>query len=188
VNHPKNPHPLLSKHTFSEGSLDEWASPPDNMGAIELAVDEEAPDFEAWNSEGEKIILSEILGSGRGVILYFYPRDNTPGCTTQACDFRDNYGQLKRNGWKVFGVSTDSAKSHKRFIEKNSLPFELIVDEDSALHSLYGTWREKNMYGKTYMGTLRSTFIIGSNGKLEWVKYGARAKGHVEELANFLKV
>ena len=158
------------------------------MNVIELTVDDDAPDFEACNSDGEKIILSEILGSGSGVILYFYPRDNTPGCTTQACDFRDNYGQFKENGWKVFGVSTDSAKSHKRFIEKNSLPFELIVDEDSSLHSQYGTWREKNMYGKTYMGTLRSTFIIGSDGKLEWVKYGARAKGHVEELANFLKV
>ena len=150
------------------------------MAAVELVVGGQAPDFEAEVTDGKKIKLSEILSSGEGVILYFYPRDSTPGCTTQACDFRDNFGTLKEGGWRVIGVSTDSAKSHLKFTEKNELPFELVVDEDAALHEAYGTWREKNMYGKTYMGTLRSTFVIGQNGTLEWVGYGGRAKGHVD--------
>ena len=158
------------------------------MAAVELVVGGQAPDFEAEVTDGKKIKLSEILSSGEGVILYFYPRDSTPGCTTQACDFRDNFGTLKEGGWRVIGVSTDSAKSHLKFTEKNELPFELVVDEDAALHEAYGTWREKNMYGKTYMGTLRSTFVIGQNGTLEWVGYGVRAKGHVEILIEELQV
>ena len=158
------------------------------MAAVELVVGGQAPDFEAEVTDGKKIKLSEILSSGEGVILYFYPRDSTPGCTTQACDFRDNFGTLKEGGWRVIGVSTDSAKSHLKFTEKNELPFELVVDEDAALHEAYGTWREKNMYGKTYMGTLRSTFVIGQNGTLEWVGYGVRAKGHVESLIDELQV
>ena len=158
------------------------------MAAVELVVGGQAPDFEAEVTDGKKIKLSEILSSGEGVILYFYPRDSTPGCTTQACDFRDNFGTLKEGGWRVIGVSTDSAKSHLKFTEKNELPFELVVDEDASLHEAYGTWREKNMYGKTYMGTLRSTFVIGQNGTLEWVGYGVRAKGHVESLIEELQV
>ena len=158
------------------------------MAAVELVVGGQAPDFEAEVTDGKKIKLSEILSSGEGVILYFYPRDSTPGCTTQACDFRDNFGTLKEGGWRVIGVSTDSAKSHLKFTEKNELPFELVVDEDAAVHEAYGTWREKNMYGKTYMGTLRSTFVIGQNGTLEWVGYGVRAKGHVESLIEELQV
>ena len=158
------------------------------MAAVELVVGGQAPDFEAEVTDGKKIKLSEILSSGEGVILYFYPRDSTPGCTTQACDFRDNFGTLKEGGWRVIGVSTDSAKSHLKFTEKNELPFGLVVDEDAALHEAYGTWREKNMYGKTYMGTLRSTFVIGQNGTLEWVGYGVRAKGHVESLIEELQV
>ena len=158
------------------------------MAAVELVVGGQAPDFEAEVTDGKKIKLSEILSSGEGVILYFYPRDSTPGCTTQACDFRDNFGTLKEGGWRVIGVSTDSAKSHLKFTEKNELPFELVVDEDAALHEAYGTWREKNMYGKTYMGTLRSTFAIGQSGTLEWVGYGVRAKGHVESLIEELQV
>ena len=122
------------------------------------------------------------------MILYFYPRDSTPGCTTQACDFRDSFDRLKEGGWRVIGVSTDSAKSHQKFTEKNDLPFELVVDEEAPLHESYGTWREKKMYGKTYMGTLRSTFAIGQDGTLEWVGYGVRAKGHVDGLIEALKV
>ena len=158
------------------------------MAAVELVVGGQAPDFEAEVTDGKKIKLSEILSSGEGVILYFYPRDSTPGCTTQACDFRDNFGTLKEGGWRVIGVSTDSAKSHLKFTEKNELPFELVVDEDASLHEAYGTWREKNMYGKTYMGTLSSTFLNGQNGTLEWVGYGVRAKGHVESLIEELQV
>ena len=155
---------------------------------VELAVGENAPNFEATVTDGNTIGLSEMLSSGDGVILYFYPRDNTSGCTVQACDFRDNFGRFNESGWKVIGVSTDSAKSHQKFTDKNDLPFELIVDEDASLHEAYGTWREKSMYGKTYMGTLRSTFAIGVDGKIAWVGYGVKTKGHVDSLIEELKV
>tara|TARA_A100000164_G_C21619873_1_gene636055 strand:+ start:232 stop:711 length:480 start_codon:yes stop_codon:yes gene_type:complete len=158
------------------------------MADVELAVGDDAPEFEAEISDGSTVTLSELLSSGQKIILYFYPRDNTPGCTTQACDFRDNFGRLEGGGWTVIGVSTDSAKSHNKFIQKHELPFELIVDQDAVLHEKFGTWREKSMYGKTYMGTLRSTFAIGSDGKIEWVGYGVKTKGHVDSLIDALKV
>lgn len=158
------------------------------MALTELAAGDAAPDFEARITDGTTIRLSDILASGEGVILYFYPRDNTPGCTTQACDFRDSFGRFSGSGWRVIGVSTDSAESHQKFIDKHDLPFELIVDGGADLHEAYGTWREKSMYGKTYMGTLRSTFAISSDGTLEWVEYGVRAKGHVDGLVESLGV
>ena len=155
---------------------------------MELSAGDAAPEFEASVTDGSSIRLSEMLSSGDGVILYFYPRDNTSGCTVQACDFRDSFGRFTDSEWRVIGVSTDSAQSHQKFIDKNSLPFELIVDENFSLHEAYGTWREKNMYGKTYMGTLRSTFVIGSNGILRWVRYKVSPKGHVDELLSDLGV
>ena len=155
---------------------------------MELNVGDAAPEFEATVTDGSSIRLSEVLSSGDGVILYFYPRDNTSGCTVQACDFRDNFGRFTNSGWRVIGVSTDSAQSHQKFIDKNSLPFELVVDDDFSLHEAYGTWREKSMYGKTYMGALRSTFVIDSNGTLRWVRYKVSPKGHVEELLSELGV
>ena len=156
--------------------------------AAELSVGDSAPEFEASVTDGSIIRLSEMLSSGDGVILYFYPRDNTSGCTVQACDFRDSFGRFTDSGWRVIGISTDSAQSHQKFIDKNSLPFELVVDENFALHEAYGTWREKNMYGKMYMGTLRSTFVIDSNGILRWVRYKVSPKGHVDELLSDLGV
>ena len=158
------------------------------MATVELAVGDKAPDFEVEVTDGSKISLSEILSSGGKAILYFYPRDSTPGCTTQACDFRDSFGRFGGSGWRVIGVSTDSAKSHQKFIDKHELPFDLVLDEEAALHEKYGTWREKNMYGKTYMGTLRSTFAIETDGTIAWAGYGVRAKGHVEALIETLKV
>ena len=154
----------------------------------ELQVGDKAPDFTAIVTDGTEITLSEILASGKGIILYFYPRDNTSGCTVQACDFRDSFARLSGSGWRVIGVSTDSASSHQKFIDKNDLPFELIVDEDATLHETYDTWREKSMYGKTYMGTLRSTFVISPDGSLKWVKYKVSPKGHVEQLLSDLEV
>ena len=155
---------------------------------MELSVGDAAPEFEATVTDGSSIRLSEVLSSGDGVILYFYPRDNTSGCTVQACVFRDSFGRFTNSGWRVIGVSTDSAQSHQKFIDKNSLPFELVVDDDFSLHEAYGTWREKSMYGKTYMGALRSTFVIDSNGTLRWVRYKVSPKGHVEELLSELGV
>ncbi len=155
---------------------------------MELSVGDTAPEFEVTVTDGSIVRLSEMLDSGDGVILYFYPRDNTSGCTVQACDFRDSFGRFTDSGWRVIGVSTDSAQSHQKFIDKNSLPFELVVDEDFSLHEAYGTWREKNMYGKAYMGTLRSTFVIDSNGILRWVRYKVSPKGHVAELLSDMGV
>ena len=159
-----------------------------NSEPISLEVGEMAPDFEAELTNGEKIILSNILSSGEKVILYFYPKDSTPGCTVQACDFRDNFSKLQSAGFRVLGVSKDSSKSHQKFIDTHELPFELIVDSDTELHQLYGVWREKMNYGKTYMGVSRSTFVIDIDSKLISVGYNVRASGHVDRLVKELGI
>ena len=115
-------------------------------------------------------------------------RDSTPGCTVQACDFRDNFSKLQSAGFRVLGVSKDSSKSHQKFIDTHELPFELIVDSDTELHQLYGVWREKMNYGKTYMGVSRSTFVIDIDSKLIFVGYNVRASGHVDRLVKELGI
>ena len=159
-----------------------------NSETISLEVGEMAPDFEAELTNGDKVILSNILSSGEKVILYFYPKDSTPGCTVQACDFRDNFSKLQSAGFRVLGVSKDSSKSHQKFIDTHELPFELIVDSDTELHQLYGVWREKMNYGKTYMGVSRSTFVIDIDSKLISVGYNVRASGHVDRLVKELGI
>ena len=155
---------------------------------VNFEVGQNAPDFEAELTDGTRIRLSEILEGGEEVILYFYPEDSTPGCTKQACDFRDNFHRLKAVGHRVIGVSKDSPNSHSNFINKHILNFEFIVDQDIELHNLYGVWREKMNYGKTYLGVSRSTFVIGLDGNFEFVGYNVRATGHVERLMNELGV
>ena len=159
-----------------------------NSEPISLEVGEMAPDFEAELTNGDKVILSNILSSGEKVILYFYPKDSTPGCTVQACDFRDNFSKLQSAGFRVLGVSKDSSKSHQKFIDTHELPFDLIVDSDTKLHQLYGVWREKMNYGKTYMGVSRSTFVIDIDSKLISVGYNVRASGHVDRLVKELGI
>ena len=159
-----------------------------NSEPISLEVGKMAPDFEAELTNGDKVILSNILSSGDKVILYFYPKDSTPGCTVQACDFRDNFSKLQSAGFRVLGVSKDSSKSHQKFIDTHELPFELIVDSDTELHQLYGVWREKMNYGKTYMGVSRSTFVIDIDSKLISVGYNVRASGHVDRLVKELGI
>ena len=129
---------------------------------IELTEGLKAPDFQAKDQNGKNISLSDF--SGKDVILYFYPKDDTPGCTAEACSFRDNYQSLLKEGFEVLGVSTDDEKSHQKFITKYSLPFSLIADTDKKIVEAYGVWVEKNMYGKKYMGVARKTFIIDKNG------------------------
>ncbi|MBK00725.1 MAG: thioredoxin-dependent thiol peroxidase [Euryarchaeota archaeon] len=148
----------------------------------ELQIGDVAPEFTAFDSEGNSISLKELTSEGKYVILYFYPKDSTPGCTIQACDFRDSMETLKSNNVVVLGVSKDSEKSHQNFIKKQSLNFPLLLDEDLHIHNKYGVWKEKSMYGKTYMGTARSTFVIGPDGMLKFVNYKVKAKGHVETL------
>lgn len=132
-----------------------------------LEAGNKAPDFSARNQNGETIHLSDF--KGKKVILYFYPKDNTPGCTTEACNFRDNYQSLKKEGFEILGVSIDTESSHQKFTTKHELPFQLLVDEDKSLVEKYGVWVEKNMYGKKYMGTARTTFIIDEKGNIEHI-------------------
>ena len=124
-----------------------------------------APDFSTKDENGNTVKLSSL--KGKKVVLYFYPRDMTPGCTAEACSLRDNYKALLKAGYEVFGVSTDDEKSHRKFIEKEKLPFRLLADTDKKLHEAYGTWIEKSMYGRKYMGTARVTFIIDEKGVIE---------------------
>jgi len=154
--------------------------------AITLENGDKSPHFDALDSKGERHNLSEILDSGQKVILYFYPRDSTPGCTVQACDFRDDMARLASHGFKVFGVSKDSVKSHEKFIDKQELNFPLLMDEDGSIHEAFGTWRMKKNYGKEYMGCARSTFVIGEDGNLIFARYNVKAKGHVSMLTREL--
>ena len=147
---------------------------------MSLKVGDKAPEFSSFNQNGENISLKDF--SGKNIILYFYPRDNTPGCTAQACNLRDNYKQLQENGYIVLGVSSDSVKSHDKFIKKHDLPFDLIADEDKSIHKLYGTWIEKKMYGKVYMGTARWTFIIDENGVIKEIIEKVKTKEHTQQI------
>jgi peroxiredoxin Q/BCP len=139
----------------------------------ELKVGDQAPDFETVNEAGEKVSLKELRG--KRVVLYFYPKDNTSGCTAQACAFRDSYPQIESANAVVLGVSPDSAKSHQNFKTKFELPFPLLIDQDHAIAEKYDVWREKSMYGRKYMGILRSHFVIDEQGKLADVQYNVKA-------------
>ena len=133
------------------------------MGA-ELKIGDTAPDFEAVTDTGDKVKLSSYRG--KRVILYFYPKDDTPGCTTQACGFRENYPVIEEKNGVVLGVSPDGVSSHQKFKTKFDLPFTLLVDEDHHISDMYGTWGEKSKYGKTYMGVIRSHYVIDEGGKI----------------------
>jgi len=147
---------------------------------MELKVGDKAPEFEAKIQNGETIKLSDYRG--KKVIIYFYPKDNTPGCTAQSCNLRDNYDDLQAKGYVVLGVSGDSEKSHVKFIEKQSLPFDLIADVEKEVHNLFGTWGEKKMYGKTYMGTLRTTFVINEEGIITEIISKVKTKDHTAQI------
>ena len=145
----------------------------------ELKIGSIAPDFEAINQRNETVRLGDFRG--KKVILYFYPKDNTSGCTTQACGFRDRYPKIQERNAVVLGVSPDGAKSHAKFIEKHDLPFDLIVDEDHSIAEAYGAWGEKSMYGKKYMGIIRSHFVIDEQGKIRDAHYKVSPKNSADE-------
>ncbi|MCM1519106.1 MAG: thioredoxin-dependent thiol peroxidase [Pseudoflavonifractor sp.] len=130
-----------------------------------MKVGDKAPEVLGIDQDGREVRLSDY--AGRKLILYFYPKDSTPGCTAEACNLRDNYATLTDDGYDVVGVSVDSEKSHQRFIDKNSLPFRLVADTDHKLVEEFGVWGEKSMCGRKYMGTFRTTFIIGPDGTVE---------------------
>ena len=130
-----------------------------------ITIGDKAPEVLGVNENGQQVKLSDY--KGKKIALYFYPKDNTPGCTQEACSLRDGYSDLRKAGFEVIGVSIDSQASHNTFKEKNNLPFTLIADTDKALVEKFGVWGEKKMYGKTYMGTHRTTFIINEEGVVE---------------------
>ncbi len=130
-----------------------------------MTIGDKAPEYLGKDQDGKDVLLSDY--AGKKVVLYFYPKDNTSGCTAQACSLRDNFGALRAAGYEILGVSVDSAKSHQRFIEKQELPFRLIADVDHTLVEAFGVWAEKKMYGRAYMGTLRTTFILDENGVIQ---------------------
>lgn len=139
-----------------------------------------APAFKGVNEKNETVSLSQY--KGKKLVLYFYPKDSTPGCTAEACDLRDNYHTFQKQGYEILGVSPDSAKSHVKFIEKYDLPFSLIADEDHSIAEAFGAWGEKSMYGKKYMGILRSTFIINEKGVIEKVIEKVDTKAHTKQI------
>ena len=131
---------------------------------MSVQAGDKAPAFTLKDRRGKKVKLSDF--KGKYVVLYFYPKDNTPGCTTEACDFRDEHSALQKAGAVVLGVSPDSAASHQKFAAKYELPFPLLVDADHAVAEKYGAWGEKSLYGRKFMGIIRSTFLIGPDGKM----------------------
>jgi thioredoxin-dependent peroxiredoxin len=147
---------------------------------LKLKEGDKAPDFEAATSGGRRISLSEL--KGKNVILYFYPRDDTPGCTKEACAFRDAYAKFKKAGAVIFGASTDTVKSHDKFTEKFKLPFDLISDEDKTIVEKYGVWGEKTFMGRKYMGTHRVTFLIGPDGRIKKIWPKVKPEEHADEV------
>jgi thioredoxin-dependent peroxiredoxin len=145
-----------------------------------LKEGDKAPEFTAKNQNGQEVKLTDF--KGKKLVLYFYPKDNTPGCTAEACNLSNHYNVLLKNGFEVLGVSTDDEKSHKNFISKYNLPFDLLVDTEKKLVNLYGVYGEKKMYGKSYMGTIRTTFIIDEKGFIERIIDKVDTKEHSNQI------
>ena len=149
-----------------------------------LKEGDKAPEFTAKDQNGKTVSLADFLD--KTLILYFYPKDDTPGCTAEACSFRDNYQSLLQQGYHVIGISTDNEKSHKKFQSKYELPFPLIADPDKKIVERYGVWVEKNMYGKVYMGTARTTFLIDQKGIIQKIIEKVDTKNSSQQVLNLL--
>ena len=147
-------------------------------------VEEAAPAFTLPSDRGDDVSLAALRG--RPVVLYFYPKDDTSGCTTQACEFRDSWAEVQARGAVVLGVSPDSVASHEKFRDKYALPFPLLADEDHAVAEAYGVWGEKSMYGRTYQGILRTTFVIDPAGRIARIFEKVKPKGHAREVLEAL--
>jgi thioredoxin-dependent peroxiredoxin len=150
-----------------------------------LEVGNKAPDFSLYDQDEKKISLKDYLG--KNVILYFYPKDDTSGCTKEACSFRDNIPKFSKADAVILGVSPDSVKSHKKFVEKYNLPFRLLADEEKKVIEQYGVWKEKSMYGRKYMGVERTTFIIDEKRKIKKIFNKVKVDGHENEVLEALK-
>lgn len=143
-------------------------------------VGNKAPDFTTTDQDGKPVSLSDY--KGKKVVLYFYPKDSTPGCTAQACNLRDNYKVLQKQGYEILGISTNTEKQHRNFIKKENLPFPLLADTDKSVHDKYGTWAEKSMYGRTFMGTLRTTFVINEKGIITDIIQKVKTADHAAQI------
>lgn len=152
---------------------------------ISLKVGDKAPEFKLADGSENQVKLSDF--KGKKVVLYFYPKDDTPGCTKEACNFRDNLGALKKLNAEVLGISNDDEVSHKKFAEKYNLPFRLLADVDKKVSKEYGVYELKNMYGKEYYGIIRSTFVIDENGKIQKIFYKVNPEEHISEIMEELK-
>ena len=150
-----------------------------------IAEGRKAPDFTRQDAGGTSVSLSDF--KGKDVVVYFYPKDDTPGCTKEACEFRDTYKQMQKAGAVLLGASPDTPKAQKKFQEKFHLPFRLLADADKKLCNAFGVIQEKNMYGKKVMGVVRTTFIIGPDGKIKHVFHKVKPEGHSEEVLGYLK-
>lgn len=148
--------------------------------ATHLQAGQKAPAFTGVDQDGNKVSLTDL--KGQKLVLYFYPEDDTPTCTVQACNLRDNYSLLKKNGFKVIGVSPNDEESHQNFREKFSLPFTLLADPQHKIIEKYGVWGEKNLYGRKYMGLHRTTFVIDENGVIQKIFLRPKNKAHAEEI------
>lgn len=148
----------------------------------ELTVGDKAPEFTTTNQRGDVVTLSAYIG--KKLILYFYPKDNTPGCTKQACNLRDNFQVLKQQGFELLGVSPDTADSHQKFIDKFELPFDLLVDSNNEIAIAYRVWVEKNMYGRKFFGIARTTFVIDENGVITEIIKKVKTDDHANQLLN----
>ena len=144
-----------------------------------------APDFTLKSTTGESISLRQFKGK-KTVILYFYPKDETPGCTREACDFRDHSADFEKFDTVILGVSTDGVESHQHFTEKNHLPFPLLADEDATVSKLYGVYKQRNLYGKKYMGIERTTFVIDRTGRIAQIYAKVKVDGHIDQLLEFV--
>ncbi|MBN2639111.1 MAG: thioredoxin-dependent thiol peroxidase [Bacteroidales bacterium] len=153
---------------------------------VKLNVGDQAPDFKLVNQDGNEISLSQY--KGKKVIVYFYPKDDTPGCTSEACNFRDNYEYWMEKGYVILGISPDKQSSHKKFQEKYSLPFELLSDENKVTIKSYGAWGVKKLYGKEYEGLIRSTFVVDEEGKIAETFMTVKTKEHTEQIIKKLKI
>jgi thioredoxin-dependent peroxiredoxin len=150
-----------------------------------MEVNDKSPDFSTTDENGKEVALKDLRG--KTVVLYFYPKADTPGCTKEACEFRDTYSAIKKTGAVLLGISKDTAASQKKFQEKFSLPFPLLADAEKKIANLFGVVKEKNMYGKKVMGIARTTFVIGPDGKIKHIFKNVKPEGHAEEVLAYLK-
>jgi peroxiredoxin Q/BCP len=155
------------------------------MGSLNVKVNDKAPEFTLPDQNGKEVSLKDFRG--QYVVLYFYPRADTPGCTVEACEFRDSYRKIQNTGAVILGISPDQPKAQKKFEEKYKLPFTLLGDADKKVCNAFGVIQEKNMYGKKVMGVARTTFIIGPDGKIKYIFEKVKPQGHAEEVLDYLK-